>query len=148
MYLHKTGKNGISANYKNMPIYCTGYQSLFTLPSVFHFIWVKSYTWNLKLLSPTENGSGWKGSLEVILSPFPANAGSLGARYSGLSTDSCMYLQGRRLCNLFGQLFQHSVTFTVKMFFLTFNWNYLCPSFCSLTLVLLLGTNKTPGSIL
>ncbi|XP_048154063.1 uncharacterized protein LOC125323267 isoform X2 [Corvus hawaiiensis] len=38
-----------------------------------------------------------------------------------------------------GNLFQFSVTSTVKKFFI-FRWNFLCLSFCPLPLVLLLGT--------
>ena len=41
-----------------------------------------------------------------------------------------------------GNLFQSSVTHTVKRFFLIFRWNFLCISFCPLPLVLSLGTTE------
>lgn len=126
-----------------MPIYCTGYH--YSLSSLFSTSFGSS---------PTPGISNFFHPQRMVqvgrdhLSKLPANAGSLAARYSGFSTDSYRHLQGKRLYNLFGQLFQCSVAFTVKMFSLMFRRNYLRSSFCPLTLVLLLGTTKTPGSIL
>lgn len=41
-----------------------------------------------------------------------------------------------------GSLFQCSVTYIVRKFFLMFRLNFLCISFCLLPVVLLLGTTK------
>lgn len=51
------------------------------------------------------------------------------------------YLQCRWLHGLSGQLFQCSVTHTVKNF-LIIGWNFLCVSFCPLPLVVLFSTTK------
>jgi len=41
-----------------------------------------------------------------------------------------------------GSLFQCSITFRGKKFFLMFSWNFPCFSLCPLPLVLLLGTTE------
>lgn len=47
-----------------------------------------------------------------------------------------------------GKLFQCSITYTVKKFFPVLRWNLLYSSLCPLSLILALGTNEEPGSVL
>ena len=46
-----------------------------------------------------------------------------------------------------GSLFQYSVTFKVKNFFIVLVWNFLCSSLCQWPLVLLLEHQNEPGRI-
>lgn len=56
-------------------------------------------------------------------------------------------LQGGDSTTSLGKLFQCSPTHAVKCF-LMFQWNLLYSSVCPLSLILALGTNEEPGSVL
>ena len=103
----------------------------------------RSWGWRPTRNREPQNGWGWKGSLEVIWSKPPAQAGPPTADCPGPCPDGFWISpkDGDYTTSL-GSLCQCSVTFPVKKCFLMFRGNLLCFSLCPLPLVLSLGTTE------
>lgn len=78
----------------------------------------------------SQNGRGWKGTLEVIWPNFPAQPGSSRASCSGQYSDAFWVSPNMETLQPLGNFLQFSGTLMAKKCFLMFRWSLIGFSLC------------------